>query len=157
MKNNMENLKSNIKPRHIIVGLSVIIILLVQLFAAPRLKTYSAHTFTAFYSVYYMIVPTLGCFLCGVVCKMLLSDILAHSKSSAVNILLSVLAVLFGLAAAFVSVASVVEIVTGELPLMLMKTLQKIQLNHFLLVLFIRVFPFLFGLIPIKFIHSRQL
>ena len=63
--------------------------------------------------------------------------------------LLSVLAVLFGLAAAFVYVASVAEIITGELPLMLMKTLQKIQLNHFLLVLFIRVFPFLFGLIPI--------
>ena len=157
MKNNMENLKFNLRPRHIIVGLSVVIILLVQLFAAPQLKTYSAHTFTAYYSVYYMIVPTIGCFLCGVVCKMLLSDILAHPKSSAVNILLSVLAVLFGLAAAFVSVASVAEIVTGELPLMLMKTLQKIQLNHFLLVLFIRVFPFLFGLIPIKYIHSRQL
>ncbi len=39
MKINMENLKFNLKPRHIIVGLSVVIILLVQLFAAPRLKT----------------------------------------------------------------------------------------------------------------------
>lgn len=128
----------------ITIVLAVVVFILVQLLVAPRIRIYSLHSFTAHYQVYHLIVPTIGCFICGMALGLLLNIPNRWSIKKCDCKVVSGLAILLGTASIIVSVLGIVEVITDSLPFYLIM-IHRILISRFLSVIFIRIMPFLSG------------
>lgn len=132
-----------------IIAVSVIIFILIQLFAAPEIKTYSSHYFTVHYRVYYLIVPTIGCFVSGMLFGSLLNKLGRWNISKRKCNVISKLGIILGIVSIFVSALGIVEVITGNLSMFFM-FIDKIMRNRYLSILFIRIMPFICGWLSIQ-------
>ena len=145
MAQNKLDKKSSLSFKSVMIILLIIALLLIQLFAAPKLRADSSSEFTSDYFVYYLNVPTLACFLCGMAFGMLLKRIANFQVKKSAHTAIIISAVLLILVSYAIPLTVTAAAITETLNFNVPSVMLKILSDRFLSVFFIRFLPFLSG------------